>query len=249
MGAGEAGEAVWAASTPPAGRDEVVDLFFHELGAAYAWIFHYMPIGRSFTLDLMITPQQRVQLFRRVWELVKDQRLFLADFWASATATNGCLAGGRSGGYFYVDWNGALSPCVFMPYSPLNINEAYAKGQTLDDMWEHPFFGSIRDWQRDYGYRENGEKYEGGGNWIRPCLIPRPASCRDLIDTHQPTPTNSEGGEALLDPAYKEGLERFDDELATLTDPIWEGEYKKPAAKQETKVRVPVLREAPGEGG
>jgi hypothetical protein len=187
-----------------------------------------MPIGRSFTLDLMISPEQRVKLFRRVWHLVKQERLFLADFWASATATNGCVAGGRSGGYFYIDWNGAVSPCVFMPYAPLNIHDVYAEGKTLDDVWEHEFFASIRGWQRDYGYRENGERYDGGGNWIRPCLIrDHHASCRELIDEHHPKPTNPEAGEALLDPAYREGLERFDDDLARLTDPIWDGEYRK----------------------
>ena len=34
--------------------DEVVETFFDGVGATYAFVFHYMPIGRSFTLDLMI---------------------------------------------------------------------------------------------------------------------------------------------------------------------------------------------------
>jgi len=35
--------------------DEFVDFLFDEQGAVYGWIFQYMPIGRSQSLDLMIT--------------------------------------------------------------------------------------------------------------------------------------------------------------------------------------------------
>jgi MoaA/NifB/PqqE/SkfB family radical SAM enzyme len=49
-----------------------------------------------------------------------NRHIFIADFWNSATATNGCLAAGRAGGYFHVNWNGDVSPCVFFPYSPIN---------------------------------------------------------------------------------------------------------------------------------
>ncbi|MGD8898136.1 MAG: radical SAM protein, partial [Acidobacteriota bacterium] len=86
--------------------DEVVDLFFEEMGVLYAFVFHYMPIGRAFTLDLMMTPEQRFTLFDRVWSLIRERHVFIADFWNSATASNGCLAGGRAGGYFHVNWNG-----------------------------------------------------------------------------------------------------------------------------------------------
>jgi MoaA/NifB/PqqE/SkfB family radical SAM enzyme len=91
--------------------------FFQRQGALFGWTFQYMPIGRSFTLDLMPTPQQRVWMWRRSWEIVRTRRWFLADFWNQGTVCDGCLsAGGHGeGGYFYIDWNGAVSPCVFMP--------------------------------------------------------------------------------------------------------------------------------------
>ena len=107
--------------------DEVVETFFDRIGASYAFVFHYMPIGRSFTLDLMMTPEQRLRLFERVWWLVRNRHIFIADFWNSATATNGCLAAGRAGGYFHVNWNGDVSPCVFFPYSPVNVKEVFAR--------------------------------------------------------------------------------------------------------------------------
>ena len=78
--------------------DEVVDLFFEEMGVLYAFVFHYMPIGRAFTLDLMMTPEQRLALFERVWSLIRERHIFIADFWNSATASNGCLVGGAGRG-------------------------------------------------------------------------------------------------------------------------------------------------------
>jgi hypothetical protein len=39
--------------------DEFLDYYFDAKGAIYGWIFQYMPIGRSYTADLMVTPKQR----------------------------------------------------------------------------------------------------------------------------------------------------------------------------------------------
>jgi MoaA/NifB/PqqE/SkfB family radical SAM enzyme len=206
--------------------DELVELFFEKMGACHAWIFHYMPIGRAFSLGLMMTPEQRARLWRRVWYLVRERGLFLADFWNSGTASNGCLAGGRPGGYFYVDWNGAVSPCVFMPYSPVNIKDVYARGGTLDDVWAEPFFAAIRCWQRGYGYRENGEGTAEFGNWLRPCLIrDHYAELRPLLEEYRPAPADEDARAALADPEYARGLKAFGRELAALMDPVWDAEY------------------------
>jgi len=50
--------------------DEVLDLFVDRLGALYAFVFHYMPIGRAWTLDLMMTAEQRFRLYERTWSLI-----------------------------------------------------------------------------------------------------------------------------------------------------------------------------------
>ncbi len=103
--------------------DEFLDLFYDDHNALFGWIFQYMPIGRSFTLDLMPTPEQRKWMWEETWRQIRKRDIFLADFWNSATLVDGCLSSGRAGGYFYVDWNGQMTPCVFMPYSPVNVNE------------------------------------------------------------------------------------------------------------------------------
>jgi len=207
--------------------DDVVETFFDRVGASYAFVFHYMPIGRSFTLDLMMTPEQRVRLFERVWWLVRNRHIFIADFWNSATATNGCLAAGRAGGYFHVNWNGDVSPCVFFPYSPVNVRDVFARGGTLDEVWAHPFFADIRRWQRDYGYRESHEPCPDCGNWLAPCIIrDHHADFMELVRRHEPAPTDEDARAALDDAEYHEGLARFGRELEELTGPVWRERYK-----------------------
>lgn len=178
----------------------------------------------------MITPEQRFRLWRRVWALVRERRLFLADFWNSGTATNGCIAGGRPGGYLYINWDGAVSPCVFIPYAPTNIKDVYARGGTLSDVWAEPFFAGIRTWQRDYGYREDGEPCGTCGNWLNPCLIrDHHAVFQRLLAQHRPEPTDEDARAALTDAGYHAGLEEFDRRLGELTDAVWQSRYLQPA--------------------
>jgi len=200
--------------------DEFMDFLFEQQGALYGWLFQYMPIGRSFTLDLMPTPEQRLWMQRRVWEIIRQRNIFLADFWNHATLSDGCIAGGRArgGGYLYINWNGAVAPCVFVPYSPVNINQVYAQGGTLDDVWANPFFGGIRSWQEGYWQRK--------GNWLAPCLIrDHYAELRRLIARHEPEPSDEEARKALLDPDYARGMEEYGIVYQTLSEPLWQKDY------------------------
>ena len=123
--------------------DEVVEFYFEEQGAMYGWIFQYMPIGRGYDLSLMVTPEQRLKLQRRIWQVIKEKRVFLMDFWNSGTAVHGCLAAGRQAGYFYINWNGDVTPCVFIPYAATNIYEIYKKGGTIMELMEIDFFKAV----------------------------------------------------------------------------------------------------------
>ncbi|MCE5207185.1 MAG: radical SAM protein [Chloroflexi bacterium] len=203
--------------------DEFIDFFFEKQGALYGWLFHYMPIGRSYTLDLMPTPEQRVWMWKRVWEIIQVRHIFLADFWNHGTLSDGCLAAGRTdgGGYLYIDWNGAVSPCVFVPYSPMDIREVYANGGTLNNVWDNPFFTGIRNWQGTY----RKEK----GNWLAPCIIrDHHRDLRNLIAQHEPEPTDENARKALLDPGYARGMDEYDAAYQNLSAPLWEKYYIQP---------------------
>jgi len=217
--------------------DELVDTLFDGMGALYAWVFHYMPIGRAPSLDLMMTAGQRVRLWERVWSLVRDRQLFIVDFWNSGAASHGCLAAARAGGYLYVDWNGAVCPCVFVPYSPVNVRDVFASGGTLDDVWREPFFAGIRDWQRRYGYREWGERYENGGNWLMPCIYrDHHAEFCSLVERHRPRPADESARVAQEDPDYHRRLVAFGRELAERTEATWTSRYR---AGGEPKASAP----------
>jgi hypothetical protein len=204
--------------------DEFLDFFFEEQGALYGWIFQYMPIGRGFTLDLLPTPEQRAWMWERTWEVIRKKRYFLPDFWNLGTCTDGCISAGRQKGYLYFDWDGKVMPCVFVPYSPVNINVVYAQGGTLNDLLEEPFFKAIREWQDAYGYAAT--KPEECKNWTMPCPIrDHHADFRRILQATEPDPEDEAALQAMIDPAYRDGLIRYDEAVARLMDPIWEREY------------------------
>jgi len=147
--------------------DQLLDYYFEEHGAFYAFIFQYMPIGRLPNLDWMPTPEQRIPFWKRSWDVVQHRHYFLLDFWNHGPLVEGCIAAGRDRGYLHIDWNGDVMPCVFMPYTAANILQIYNQGGTLNDVWNTPFFHEVRQWQRDYGYgRQEPSK---NGNWTLPC--------------------------------------------------------------------------------
>jgi hypothetical protein len=123
-----------------------------------------------------------------------------------------------------VDWNGNVIPCVFLPYSPVNIHDAYARGKTLVDVWAHPFFERIRAWQRQYGYR--GDKQGWDGNWIMPCPIrDHYAEFYEMVKDYDVVPIDENAAAALHDPDYRDGLIRYNRSVAEIFDPIWKSQY------------------------
>lgn len=200
--------------------DEFMDFLFEEHGAFFGWIFHYMPIGRSYTLDLMPTPEQRNWMWKRSWDFLQQRDYLLFDFWNHATLSNGCFAAGRSliGGYLYIDWTGAVAPCVFVPYSPVNVFETYAHGGTLNDIWANPFFEDIRKWQKDY--------MQNNGNCLSPCLNrDHHKVLNQLITQYEPIPMDENARSALLDPEYQRGLEDYGEAYKVISEPIWQEQY------------------------
>lgn len=199
--------------------DKLMDYYFDK-GAFYAWVFQIMPIGRG-AMELLITPEQRLKMFRDTQHLMRDKKYFVADFWNCGMISNGCLAAGK--GYLYVEWNGNVTPCVFNPYAVANINEIYKKGGDLDDVLSSKFFKRIRRWQGDYALDQ--DPYEMG-NWILPCPIrDHYKEYREFLDECKPFPIDDEAAIAFTDEKYKKDLIKYDEELKELFDPIWEKEY------------------------
>ena len=204
---------------------EFLKFYFDEQGAFYGWLFQYMPIGRSYTLEEMVTPEQRLEMFQRnVWA-IKEGGYNYIDFWNQGVMTDGCLAAGRNGGYLYIDWNGNVMPCVFIPYYVDNICEVYEKGGNLNDVLYSTLFREIRRWQSQYAY---GRPPIEQDNLILPCPIRD--HHKDLYEILKGDttiqPADEPAREAKEDPRYHENLISYDQHLRQVIDPVWEREYK-----------------------
>ncbi|HEY5494582.1 MAG TPA: radical SAM protein [Candidatus Anoxymicrobiaceae bacterium] len=152
--------------------EELLDFFFVDNAASFGFVFQYMPEGRDADPGLMPTPQQRLWLWERSWQVVRDRGLVLFDFWNHGSLLGGCIAAGRERGYLYVDWDGNVLPCVFAPFTDCNLKEVYARGGGLEDAWASPLLASVRDWQRAHS-SESGAviSSRGGGGLMCACPV------------------------------------------------------------------------------
>ena len=115
--------------------DEFLDMLIGK-GCAFAWYFHYMPVGMNASTELLLTPEQRVYMKNRVREirgLEGGKEIFAIDFQNDGEFVNGCIAGGRL--YCHINAAGDVEPCVFIHYSGANINE-----KSLLDCLRQPLF-------------------------------------------------------------------------------------------------------------
>ena len=205
--------------------DEFVDFYFNKQKVTLAWVFQYMPIGRGYSLDLMITPEQRLRLLDREREILWEKKLFYVDFWNSGPIGSGCIAAGRPDGYLYIDWNGTVMPCPYYQFSPVNILDVYKNGGNLNDVYAQPFFEAIRDWQDKYAYRRVGEET---GNWLRPCPIrDHHKIALEAIEKYGAKPEDEATEKWLHDEKLHQGLIEFDKQIEELLDPYWETIYLK----------------------
>jgi len=206
-------------------QDEFYHYFFDEMGASYMWQFQLMPIGQAKdTRELMVTPKQRVGLYRQWEHLLFDKKIPVADFWNSSSLSSGCIAYGRWGGYFYIDWNGNVMPCVFVPYYVDNINEVYKNGGTLGDVLQSQFFKNGRKWQSDYGFENSNYQ----GNLLMPCSIrDHYENFKKNIVTPDVKGEDEEADAILSNPEYEKMMKEFDEELKQLTEDIFRNKYLK----------------------
>lgn len=210
--------------------EEFIDFCFEQQGAIYAWFFQYMPIGRHFTLQRLVTPEQRLEMYRAQWSYMRNRKLFFVDFWNGGPISQGCFSGGRRGGYFYINWNGDVTPCVFFPYSTHNIYKIYETGGTINDVLFSGLFRDLRRWQIEYGYSKEGKSdKEKMGNWLAPCPIrDHHRIAQEMIRKNDAKPIDLPAQEALLDEKYQTMLEEYGERVGLLTRGDWERDYIQP---------------------
>jgi MoaA/NifB/PqqE/SkfB family radical SAM enzyme len=205
--------------------DEFIDYYFEKLGAGYAWVFHYMPIGRDVDPDLIPTPDQRVMLWEKSWDIVKKRKKMFVDFWNHGPVSDGCVSAGRPGGYFYIDWQANVYPCVFFPYAAANMADLYANNGNLNDLINLPLHSRIRNWQF---------KYWKEGDLLRPCPIrDHYRMAKKFVLETKAIPADAGTAAIIKDPMYEKKMDMYDKELARRTTRIWEDVYKNGSRRRE----------------
>ena len=134
-----------------------------ESGALFVWFFHYMPVGNSAVPELMPTPEQREEMYRRIRGFREIKPIFGIDFQNDGEFVGGCVAGGRR--YFHINAKGDAEPCVFIHYSNANIHSS-----SLLEILKSPIFRAYYDNQP---FNENH---------LRPCpMLENPECIRKIV--------------------------------------------------------------------
>lgn len=194
------------------GSEEFIDLMIKK-GCSFGWHFQYTPIGRHPDVRLMATPEQRFQLGENIKKWRSQKPIFLADFWNDGPWVGGCIAGARPGGYFHINSNGDVEPCVFLQFSTDNI-----KGKKLIDVIRSPFF---RAFQKAQPYCKNK-------NLLCPCaLIDHPEVLREIVKKYKAKPSYNGSQEMLRNKKITNFLDSYSKKIKKITDPVWEKQYAK----------------------
>ena len=192
--------------------DKFIDLMIKK-GCSFGWYFQYIPIGKKPDTKLMASPKQRNKLRIRVDEIRNTKPIFIGDFWNDGHHIGGCIAGARHKGYFHINCDGNVEPCVFLQFSVDNI-----KGKKLIDVIQSPFFKAI---QAEQPYCKNK-------NLLAPCaIIDHPKILRKIIEKYHAKPSYKGGKDLIKDLKVIRFLDKYSKEYQKITNPIWEKMHHK----------------------
>lgn len=190
-----------------------------DMGVYFLWYFHYMPVGNDAPADLIPTPEQRVEMVRRVRDFRSRKPLFAMDFQNDAEYVGGCIAGGRR--YLHINAAGDVDPCVFIHYSNANIREV-----SLLDALRSPIFMAYHD----------GQPFND--NQLRPCpMLENPEKLRQMVETSGAHSTDPQSPEAVEHLCSK--CDAYADCWKPEAEKLWEGSasQEKYQAKQARLAR------------
>lgn len=177
-----------------------------DMGAYFVWYFHYMPVGNDAFPELMPTPEQRVETYRRIRYYRATKPLFAMDFQNDAEYVGGCIAGGRR--YFHINANGDMDPCVFVHYSDSNIRE-----KTILEALQSPMMMAYHDGQP---FNEN---------MLRPCpMLENPEKLRKMVVGTKAHSTDLQSPESVEHLCAK--CDRYAEHWKPVSEELWYGEKK-----------------------
>ena len=178
-----------------------------DMGAYFIWYFHYMPVGNDASPELLPTPEQRKETYRRIRHYRETKPLFAMDFQNDAEYVGGCIAGGRR--YFHINANGDIDPCVFIHYSDSNIRE-----KTILEALQSPMMMAYHDGQP---FNEN---------MLQPCpMLENPEKIKGMVAKTDAHSTDLQSPESVEHLCAK--CERYAEDWKPVADKLWKGNKNK----------------------
>jgi len=179
--------------------------FMIEKGSLAQMYFLYVPVNGRADFSLMVRPEQRDLLRRRVLYFRRTKPIFILDFWNDGPYVEGCIAGGRM--YFHINAKGDVEPCVYTHIAVDNI-----KNKSLREVLDSPLFRAVR------------RRQPHNCNHLRPCMIiDNPHVMREIIAEVKPYFTHP-GAEEIYTTRSKE-MDQYAERFGRFADKIWEEEY------------------------
>lgn len=194
-------------------RENYLEISSHEFvrllvekGVSVIWYFQYIPVGYNPDVKLMLLPEERDEIRRRLRVIRNTYPVFLCDFWNDGAYIDGCLAGGRE--YFHINARGDVEPCVFVHFAVDNI-----QNKTLREVLLSPFFKGIRANQ------------PFSDNPLTPCMIiDNPSALRELVRRYNARPTH-EGAETIVND-LSGFLDDYSVKYRKIAEKTWNEEYR-----------------------
>lgn len=189
-------------------------------GAILSWYFHYMPVGKDASTDLLLTPEQREYMVERV-RFIRSRhcpiKLFTLDFQNDAEFVGGCIAGGKN--YLHINPNGDVEPCVFIHYSGANIRE-----KSFLECLQQPLFMQYHD---NMPFNEN---------MLQPCpMLENPERIEEMVKASGAHSTDMQAEEPVEELTAK--TKPYAAAWAPTAERLWN-------ERKEEKARLQAEREA-----
>jgi len=124
--------------------EEYIDWIISK-GFKFGWYFDYIPVGCDAVPDLILSAEQREDMYKKMKVYRRTKPIFMLDFWNDGKYSGGCVAGGRY--YMHINANGDVEPCAFIHYSNVNIKDV-----SLKEALKQPLF---MEYQKEQPFSDN----------------------------------------------------------------------------------------------
>lgn len=181
--------------------DEFVDLLIKK-GAKISWYFLFMPVGDKPDVNLMLTPEQRVELGKRIRRIRSEKPYFAIDFFNDAPFVGGCIAGKD---YCHINSKEDVEPCIFAHFSTYNLKEK-------------PLIGAFRS----QFFKELRSRQPYNKNLLMPCMmIDNPDVVREVMSKVGAKPSDKGADMMLHDEDFHSKLQGVANGYRPYADKTW----------------------------